>query len=59
MADIKFEKKGTNWFTFGLVIVCCIVLLCITLFLLPDIFQYMDNFVGMFKDAAGAGKILT
>jgi len=59
MADIKFEKKGTNWFTFGLVIVCCVVLLCITLFLLPDIFQYMDNFVGMFKDAAGAGKILT
>lgn len=58
MADIKFEKKGTNWFSFGVVVVCCVVLLCLTLFLLPDIFQYMDNFVGMFKEAGGGGNIL-
>ena len=59
MADIKFEKRGTNWFTFGVVVVCCVALLFLALFILPDIFQYMDNFVGMFKDAAGPGKILT
>ena len=58
MADIKFEKKGTNWFTFGFVVVCCIALLFCTLFILPDIFQYMDNFVGMFKGAGGSGNIL-
>ena len=59
MADIKFEKKGNNWFSFGLVVVCCVVLLFAVLFILPDVFQYMDNFVGMFKDAAGPGKILS
>ena len=59
MADIKFEKKGNNWFTFGFVVVCCIVLLYVALFVLPDIFQYMDNFVGMFKDATGGRNMLT
>ena len=58
MADIKFEKRGTNWFTFGIVVVCCVSLLIATLYLLPDIFQYMDNFVGMFKSAGGNGNIL-
>ena len=58
MADIKFEKRGTNWFTFGIVVVCCILLLITTLYLLPDIFQYMDNFVGMFRSAGGNGNIL-
>lgn len=59
MADIKFEKKGTNWFTFWFVIVCCVALLFGILFLLPDIFQYMDNFIGMFRDAMGSGNMLT
>ena len=58
MADIKFEKRGTNWFTFGIVVVCCVLLLIATLYLLPDVFQYMDNFVGMFKSAGGNGNIL-
>ena len=58
MADIKFEKRGTNWFTFGIVVVCCLVLMVVTLYLLPDIFQYMDNFVGMFRAAGGNGNIL-
>ena len=58
MADIKFEKRGTNWFTFGVVVVCCVALLLLALFILPDVFQYMDNFVGMFKEAGGSGKVL-
>jgi hypothetical protein len=58
MADIKFEKKGTNWFTFGFVVICCVALLFCTLFILPDVFQYMDNFIGMFKGAGGSGDIL-
>lgn len=58
MADIKFEKKGTNLFSLGIVIVCCVALLFVALFLLPDIFQYMDNFVGMFKEL-GSGKVLS
>ncbi len=57
MADIKFEKKGSNWFTFGLTVVACIVILILVLVLLPDIFQYMDNFVGMFKGAAGSDML--
>lgn len=59
MADIKFEKKGTNWFTFGLVVVACIALLFLAFYLLPDIFQYLDNFIGIFKGAGGNGNILT
>lgn len=59
MADIKFEKKGNNWFSFGLVMVCCVALLFAALFILPDVFQYVDNFVGMFREAAGSGNILT
>ena len=58
MADIKFEKRGTNWFTFGIVVTCCVVLFVLTLFILPDVFQYMDNFIGMFREASGNGNIL-
>ena len=58
MADVKFEKRGTNWFTFGIVVVCCLALMVVTLYLLPDVFQYMDNFVGMFREAGGNGNIL-
>lgn len=59
MADIKFEKKGTNWLSFLFVVVVCLVLLVAVLFILPDVFQYLDNFVGMFKGASGNGNLLT
>lgn len=59
MADIKFEKKGTNWFSFFWVVVACIAFLFLAFYLLPDIFQYLDNFIGIFKGAAGNGNILT
>ena len=58
MADIKFEKRGTNWFSFGIVVVCCLILMVVALYLLPDVFQYMDNFIGMFRAAGGNGNIL-
>lgn len=58
MADVKFEKRGTNWFTFGIVVTCCVILFVFALFILPDVFQYMDNFIGMFRSAGGNGNIL-
>ncbi|MBQ1962968.1 MAG: hypothetical protein II369_02485 [Clostridia bacterium] len=58
MADVKFEKRGTNWFTFAIVVICCVALFAFALFILPDVFQYMDNFIGMFRSAGRNGNIL-
>lgn len=49
-AEIRFSKKGTNWVSLVLGIIASIVVLVLLLVLLPDIFQLIDNFVGMTKD---------
>lgn len=47
-ADIKFEKKGTNWLVFGIVVVGAIALGILAIWLIPDLLQMLDNFIGMF-----------
>ncbi len=48
--EIRFDKKGTNWVSLVVGIIASIALLVLLLLLLPDIFQLIDNFVGMAKD---------
>ncbi|NLW74508.1 MAG: hypothetical protein GX057_06425 [Clostridiales bacterium] len=49
MADIKFEKKGTNWLTFFAVLVLSLVSVILVFKFLPDVLQYIDNFLSMFS----------
>lgn len=47
-AEIKFEKKGTNWLTVAGVFVVSLLLMIGVFWILPDILQMIDNFLGMF-----------
>ena len=47
-ADLKFEKKGTNWLVFGGVVVGAIAVGLLSIWLLPELLQMADNFIGMF-----------
>ena len=55
-AEIRYEKKGTNWLSFFGVLVVCLVAAILLFALLPDIFQLIDNFITMVKPES---KILT
>ena len=46
-AEIRFENKGSGWFSFILVTVLCIIATFVTYIFLPDILQLLDNAVGM------------
>ncbi len=46
-ASLRFEKKGTGLLSAIVITVVSIILLWAILFFLPDIMQYLDNFVGM------------
>jgi hypothetical protein len=48
-ATTQFDQKGTNPLTFGLTVVICIVLMMLCCYLLPEMLQLADNFVGVFK----------
>lgn len=54
-AEIRYEKKGTNWLGFFGVIIVCVILASLLFRLMPDLFQLIDNFIGMIKPE---GKIL-
>ena len=54
-AEIRYEKKGTNWLSLLGVIVLCLILVSLLFKLMPDIFQLLDNFINMVKPE---GKIL-
>ena len=47
-AEIKFNKKGTNWLTFAGVFVGSVAVMFLTFWLYPDILQLIDNFLSMF-----------
>ena len=47
-ADIKFEQKGTNGLVFAGVVICAVLLGVLTVKLLPQLLQMLDNFIGMF-----------
>lgn len=48
-AELKFEKKGTDWLSFALVLVGSIVVGLLAIWAVPELLQMTDNFVGMFK----------
>lgn len=48
-ASSRYEKKGAGVFTAVIITIVSIVLLWVILQFLPDILQYVDNFVGMIK----------
>lgn len=47
-ADIKFEKKGTDWMAYLAVIVITGALVIGMIWIFPDILQLIDNFITMF-----------
>lgn len=49
-ADIKFEKKGTNWLAFFAVLILSVVMMILIIKLLPELLQMLDNFFNIFSD---------
>ena len=47
-ADIKFEKKGTDWMAYLAVLVITALLVVGIIWIFPDILQLIDNFITMF-----------
>lgn len=48
-AAVQFDQKGTNPLTLIFTIVACIALMMLCCYLLPEMLQLADNFVGVFK----------
>lgn len=46
-AEIRYEKKGTNWLVFLATLVVCIAAIILLFKLMPDILQLVDNFITM------------
>ncbi len=44
-AEIKFEKKGTNWLSFFAVLVISFAIMLIVIQFTPDLLQMLDNFL--------------
>jgi hypothetical protein len=44
-AEIKFEKKGTNWLSFFAVLVFSLILMVLVIKITPDLLQMLDNFL--------------
>jgi hypothetical protein len=45
-----FDKKGTNPLNFIFVVIVCIALMILCCYLLPEMVQLADNFIGVFAD---------
>ncbi|MBO5416603.1 MAG: hypothetical protein J6A83_08255 [Clostridia bacterium] len=56
-AELRFEKKGTTWLGFAMVIVISIIAFVILIFALPEMLRIVDSFVGSF--GSSNGNILT
>ena len=54
MADVKFEKKGTDWVMFAATVVGSVVVMCLVFYFLPDLFQMLDNMIGMIKGSGNS-----
>lgn len=48
-AEIRFEKKGSTWLGFFVLILVCIIGCVALLLVVPQILQLVDEFVGSFK----------
>lgn len=56
-AELRFEKKGTTWLGFAMVIVIALVSFVVLMFALPEMLKVIDSFVGSF--GGHNGNILT
>lgn len=48
-ADVRYASKGTDFVSFGICIVIFIAAAFAAIFLIPDLIQLIDNFIGTFK----------
>jgi hypothetical protein len=48
-AGVHFDQKGTNPLVFIFTVIACIVLASVACYLLPEMIQLADNFVGILK----------
>ena len=44
----QFSKKGSDPLTFLFVVIACIAMISLCCFLLPEVLQLADNFIGVF-----------
>ena len=51
-AEIRFEKKGSDWGMFAIVVIIAIIIAALIGVFLPDLFQLMDNIIGMMTPKA-------
>ncbi|MBQ7383172.1 MAG: hypothetical protein IJV72_00080 [Clostridia bacterium] len=56
-AELRFEKKGTTWLGFAMVVLIAIIAFVVLIFTLPEILKIVDSFVGSF--GSPSGNILT
>ena len=48
-ADVHFDKKGSNPLVFVFTVIVCVVFASLVCYLLPEMLQLADNFIGVFK----------
>lgn len=48
-AEMRFDKKGTNWVIFAGVIILLILLFCGLMLLIPEILELIDSIAGVFN----------
>ncbi len=48
-AEVRYARKGTDFVAFGVCIVIFIAAAFAAIFIIPDLIQLIDNFVGTFK----------
>lgn len=51
-ADIRYDKKGSGWIAVLVVAVLSLVVAAFIIFILPEMLQMLDNFIGMMKPEA-------
>ena len=54
-AEVRFEKEGSGWRSFLLVLILSVVAASLVILFLPDILQLVDNMIGILK---GDSKVL-
>ena len=55
-ADLRFEKKGTTWLIFAMIILVSFILLVAFIFLLPEMLEFLDSLVGSFNNSTMGGN---
>lgn len=51
-ADVRYDKKGSGWIAVLIVAVLSLVVAAFIIFILPEMLQMLDNFIGMMKPEA-------